>query len=480
MFVFGLAAGFRDGAPNVERLRSLMDGFPLPAPDGRRSASAPHAAAAVDRWVVVKRDEGVAASWDPERNLLFVGDVRLYNRRELAAELDHPSSHLQACADLELARIAYLKWGASSPGHLVGDFAFAAWDEQARTLFIARDHFGVRPLYYRLLSDGAVVASAIDQILTIVGRPLDEINHERIFDTFTRRARDVRQTYFRGITRVAPGCSLLIERGKVQETRFWKVPKPPSGSISYQENCERLRAAFRRAVADRLESDHPIVAHSSGGFDASTILMVADEIYRADAGRPPLIMASAVAPGYPSDESHYIDAVGRRVCFEGIRWNAVGDGPASFPGVYRSAPLLRRGLAGGPRRDLELAVERGARVMLSGVLGDGLWHATGVRRDMVRHGRWLATLRDVLRFVPNAGTARRLESTPVLGSCRRRRPSSLPSASFGECRCRQTGWGRRCASCALRSFRGRIWQNRAGHLTSCAPHGPGSPDQRWR
>jgi hypothetical protein len=136
--------------------------------------------------------------------------------------------------------------------------------------------------------------------------------------------------------------------------------------------------------------------------------MAADEIYRREPHRPALTMASGLVRGFPCDESHYMDAVAARVSFEGLRWDVVGSDPLPFPGVYRAAPVLRRGPAGGPPRDLEIARERGARVLISGVLGDGVLYAAGVRRDMIRHGRWLRALRDILGAGLNRGTPRRI------------------------------------------------------------------------
>lgn len=394
MFVFALAAGFNDGAPNALRVRALMEGFPLTPPDGTLIATAPNGAAGVSKWMVVRRDAGVGPSWDKATGLLFAGDVRLYNRPELTAELGLSSSEPER-SDLELARLAYLRWKHESPLHLVGDFAFAAWDDDGRTLFAARDHLGIRPLYYRELADGVAVASDIRQILAIVDRPSDEVSGEQVLDWLSGEVRDLHRTFFRGIVRLLPGHRLLADARGVKESRYWMPPATPERSVSYAENCDRLRELFRRAVRDRLESDYPIVAHSSGGFDSSTIIMAADEVYRVEPHRSSLVMASATAPGFPSDESHYMDAVAAAVSFEGLRWSIVDETPLSFPGVSRAAPALRFGLAGGPRRDLEIARQRGARVLLGGLLGDDVWYAAGVLRDLVRHGRLVHLLRNL-------------------------------------------------------------------------------------
>src|SRR5206468_8865877 len=112
------------------------------------------------------------------------------------------------------------------------------------------------------------------------------------------------------------------------------------------------------------------------------------------------------ARGYASDESRYMDAVAARVSFEGVRWDVVSETPRQFPGVSRSAPVLRTGLSGGAPRDIEIAHSRGAGVLLSGMLGDDLLHAAGVLRDFVRHRRWANVLASIPRrgLVPAART----------------------------------------------------------------------------
>ena len=346
---------------------------------------------------MVRRDQQAAPSWDAARGLLFCGDVRLYNRPELFSELEVPASE-QDCPDLELARRAYLRWGDESPLHLVGDFAFAAWDDDRRTLFAARDHLGSNPLFFRKTSDGIVVASQLQQIIPLLGDPSEEIEAAKILDQLSEQVSDPSKTFFQSVVRLRPGHRLVATANNVAERRYWFPPETPDRSLSYEENLERLRQAFRRAVRDRLESDHPLVAHSSGGFDSSTILMAADEIYRSEPGRAPLVMASALTPGFACDESNYMDAVASRVSFEGVRWNVLEETSSSFPGVFGGVPSLRIGLGGGPLRDLEIARERGARVLVSGLMGDEVWYAGGVLRDFVRHGRLDVLLRHVRRW----------------------------------------------------------------------------------
>jgi hypothetical protein len=104
-------------------------------------------------------------------------------------------------------------------------------------------------------------------------------------------------------------------------------------------------------------------------------------------------MASALSPGLPSDESHLMDAVARHVRFEGHRWSVLEPSMAHFDDPSLVRPGLGRGPGGGPRADFDLARERGARVLVTGHLGDTVMCAWGLRRDMFRRARWGALVR---------------------------------------------------------------------------------------
>src|SRR5262249_30383639 len=164
--------------------------------DGRAIASAPLAAAGILRWAVVARDRRVAPIWDAERQLLFVGDVRLYDRDELGRELALGSATADA-TDAELAWRAYLRWGEDAPRHLLGDFAFVVWNARQRSIFAARDQLGVRPLYYLTNSGGAYFASDVRQLLAITPRASAEIDAQAILERFSRGRRTNGLTFFR-------------------------------------------------------------------------------------------------------------------------------------------------------------------------------------------------------------------------------------------------------------------------------------------
>jgi asparagine synthase (glutamine-hydrolysing) len=385
MFAFAFVAGGRD-SERPSQLEAMLRAWPAAPPDGEAVAAAPHAVAGIRRWEVVKRDARVVPHWDEEQRLLTAGDVRLYNRNELKTLLEVPAA--EDPTDLELARGAYRRWGRECPRHLIGDFAFVVWDDRARSLFAARDQIGVRPLYYRVGAQGLYVGSDVRQLLPTVANPIDSIDPRKMLERMCRHFCTHGLTYFSGISFLRPGHYLLVDDGKAHETRYW-LPQP-RGPIarSYEDECAELRALFRRAVEDRLDSDRPVVAHSSGGFDSSSIVMVADQLYRDRPQRPPLVTTAATVHGMPCDDSPYMDAVTRATQFENVRWSAFEDNFEDIESPSVSHPGEKRGPGGGPRTDVALARARGARALISGILGDGVLFAWAILRDLFRAGRF--------------------------------------------------------------------------------------------
>src|SRR5450631_627244 len=232
MFAFAFVAD-REGKPHTcePTVRVMLDAWPHVPAEGRSIAVSPLAGAGILRWNVVARDAGSVPMWDADRKLLFAGDVRLYNRAELIAALeldqDDPPS------DPALAFSAYIQWGAEAPLHLNGDFAFAVWDEGHRSLFAARDHMGVRPVYFRVEGERICLATDIAQILPVVRTRL-AVNAQAILVRFSGRSRTHGLTYFRDLYALPGGHRLLFDHNGVSRERYWKPPRERRG-VGYQE-----------------------------------------------------------------------------------------------------------------------------------------------------------------------------------------------------------------------------------------------------
>ncbi len=381
MSILAVVAAWADDPARRDRARRMIEPLAERAPDGRASVEAPGAALAFGKLVVSRR-QGHAAQplSDAAAGLYLVADVRIDNRDELRPTLGLPA----AATDAELVLAGYRQWGVALPDHLVGDFAFAVWDARARRLFAARDPFGVRPLYYRRLPDGALlVASDVESILA-VDPGAWKVDDQAVIDHLLSAWPSPERTFWEPIRALPAGHALLASAADCQVQRWWRPPAVPA-ILADHETCYReLRRRLRQAVADRLDADHPVLVHLSGGFDSTAIATLAGTIE----ARAPLRAVGAVYPGLGCDESLYMDAVRARLPYPTEYWDGTRPLSLDLDAPALAGPGLRTCLNDGTRGDQEIARREGARAVLSGLGGDVWQPCNESQRDYLRRGHW--------------------------------------------------------------------------------------------
>ena len=332
--------------------------------------------------------------------VVVAADVRLDDRDALCDALDIPRADRSPLADAGLVLRAWLRWGPTCPNHLLGDYAFAVWDANERALFCARDHAGVRPLYYALTRNGVVFASAVEAVLAVpeVSDALDEAT-VAAYLTGTGWNSTTR-TFFKEVRKLPPGHTLTV-KGEPPASHsariecYWHPEEtpaaPPASDDAYAEELLELMA---RAVADRLRGG-PVGTHLSGGLDSSSVAVLAARELRRQ-GRPPppafswLPALGQTAPAMAhAPEYDRIDAVCRQEDLQVFhRSPSVDDMVAmlrrdgALPGVHvhlNEEPVQR------------CAAEQGVRVLLSGWGGDeGVsYGGRGYHQQLLLRGRWL-------------------------------------------------------------------------------------------
>jgi asparagine synthase (glutamine-hydrolysing) len=207
-----------------------------------------------------------------ENRYSIVADARLDARKELVDELRRAGRN--ACSnmpDCDFLLHAYAAWGTSCVDHLLGDFSFALWDAPHRRLFCARDHFGVKPLYYANIGSLVVVSNTLNCIRQHPGVSA-RLNDLAIADFLLfDMIREPGTTSFADIQRLPPAHTLVSERGGASIRRYWALPVSEVLGHSRQSDCvSEFRELLDRAVADRLRTDRVGVL-MSGGLDSPTI-----------------------------------------------------------------------------------------------------------------------------------------------------------------------------------------------------------------
>lgn len=209
---------------------------------------------------------------------VIVYNGELYNFQELRAELETLGSRFQSRCDTEVILNAYAQWGAPSVSRFNGMFAFAIWDRQARTLFVARDRYGVKPLYYAWAGQAFVFASEVKALLRHPGISA-ALDQEGLVEYLTFQNYLSYRTLFKGVRLLPPGTHLTLAEGATTTAvpvQYWDFnfhePAAPRDDREYAEELDRL---FRQAVKRQLISDVDLGSYLSGGIDSGSITAVA-------------------------------------------------------------------------------------------------------------------------------------------------------------------------------------------------------------
>lgn len=250
-----------------------------------------------------------------EPGLTITADARVDNRDEMIAALGLRSQAREGIADSQIILAAYERWGEACSERLIGDFAFAIWDQRARRLFCARDPMGVKPFYY-FRSDRAFVFASEIKALWVVDGPVRRLNELHVANFLEGIFDDRESTFFVGVQRLpaAHCCSISSETTTAPQC-YWHLDAERELRLgSDAEYTEAFRTVFDEAVRCRVRSAFPTGSTLSGGLDSSSIACTARALareVRADA----LHTFSAVFPGLSeeerrvADESEWIDAV---------------------------------------------------------------------------------------------------------------------------------------------------------------------------
>jgi asparagine synthase (glutamine-hydrolysing) len=197
----------------------------------------------------------------------------LYNFRELASQLESAGHRFRSRSDTEVVLRAYEEWGHQCVERFNGMFAFAIWDAQRQELFIARDRFGIKPLYYARVSDRLLFASEIKALLAAGLRV--SVSPEALNEYFTFQNVYSDLTLFDGVRMLPAGHTLTVSTERMRVDRYWDLEFEPDESVSEEEWIEQIRAAFEAAVTRQIVSDVPVGSYLSGGMDSASIAAVA-------------------------------------------------------------------------------------------------------------------------------------------------------------------------------------------------------------
>jgi asparagine synthase (glutamine-hydrolysing) len=349
----GIAGIFHPSVPkpvDPARVRAMSDVLAHRGPDGSGVWTAPGIGLGHRRLSIIDLEGGAQPMLTPDGRLAISYNGEIYNFRELRSELEGRGHAFRTESDTEVILAAWRQWGPAALERLHGMFAFALYDAEADSLFLARDRLGVKPLHYAELPDGALIFAS--ELKGLLAHPLlrrspspqaveDYLAYGYVPDT---------SSLISGVKKLPAGHFLLVRRGRSvpEPTRWWDVDFTPDVKGSPEELLELMRAAVR----SRMVADVPIGAFLSGGVDSSAVVALL-----AEASRGAVETCSIGFDEADHDETRYAALVAERFATNHrSRTVAAGDfslidtladafdepfADASALGAYRVAELAR-------------------------------------------------------------------------------------------------------------------------------------------
>jgi len=268
--ILGITASGSDTEAAVERAIGTLD---RRGPDDRGRLAFPGCTLANTRLAIIDLASGHQPISDPERGTAIVLNGEIYNYRELRRTLEGLGHRFVTESDTEVILKAYGQYGQNCPAHLDGMFAFAIWDDRNQELFLARDRFGEKPLFYALDGDVLIFASEIKAILATgrVGAKLDPVSLDNYLALLYVPPW---RTIYAGIRTLEPGFSALYKNGRLTQNRYWQIRRQPL-RISRDEAAESIRDMLAQSVRSRLVADVEVGVLLSGGVDSSIVATLA-------------------------------------------------------------------------------------------------------------------------------------------------------------------------------------------------------------
>jgi asparagine synthase (glutamine-hydrolysing) len=302
---------------------------------------------------------------------LLCWDGRLDNRAELLRRLE--SKPREDRTDVALVFAAWQKWNADFLSYLIGDFALSLWDPFGKTLLLARDPFGVRPLYYFHNNDEFIWSSTLTSLLALPAIDT-EVNDEYVAGCLALYPEPA-STPYRNITAVEPGQLVTVRDRQVQKRRFWRPAENDEIRYAKDEEYEQhFRQLFREAVSCRLRSDRPVWSELSGGLDSSSIVLMADQIQADErSATPPVKTLSFVDnPSVTFFDRRFIEVVENARAHRGLHLDGGGQWIhlADPEDRFIATPLTSLCVAELHGRVWQSMKDESARVLLSGLGGD--------------------------------------------------------------------------------------------------------------
>jgi asparagine synthase (glutamine-hydrolysing) len=262
------------------------------------------------RLAIIDLSTGQQPLYNADGSVVIVYNGEIYNYQALIPELTALGHRFRTRSDTEVIVHAWESWGEACVKRFRGMFAFALWDRNRKTLFLARDRLGVKPLFYAQLASGAVVFGS--ELKSLLQHPdlTRTVDASAIEDYLALGYVPEPKTVFEGVYKLSPAHTLVIragDRALPAQREYWDVVFSPDASITEGAALDELQARLTESVSLRLISEVPLGAFLSGGVDSSAVVAT----MAALSGDP--VNTCSIAFDNPAfDEARYAAQVAQR------------------------------------------------------------------------------------------------------------------------------------------------------------------------
>ena len=265
--------GARDNAQEI--LQAMMDRIAHRGPDGQGQFLEGPVALGQRRLSIIDLEGGRQPMYNEDESLVVVFNGEIYNFQALREELTAAGHTFATRSDTEVLLHGYEQWGREMLGRLRGMFTFAIWDRRAETLFCARDHFGIKPLYYYRNEDGELLFGS--EIKSFLDHPgfRKELNEDQLSLYLSYQYSPGEDTFFRGVKKLLPAHWMEWKDGRLTVQRYWKPAFTPDEGPELADWERAISDAMKESVAAHKIADVEVGSFLSSGVDSSYMAALA-------------------------------------------------------------------------------------------------------------------------------------------------------------------------------------------------------------
>ena len=265
--------GARDNAQEI--LQAMMDRIAHRGPDGQGQFLEGPVALGQRRLSIIDLEGGRQPMYNEDESLVVVFNGEIYNFQALREELTAAGHTFATRSDTEVLLHGYEQWGREMLGRLRGMFTFAIWDRREKTLFCARDHFGIKPLYYYRSEAGELLFGS--EIKSFLDHPgfRKELNEDQLSLYLSYQYSPGEDTFFRGVKKLLPAHWMEWKDGRLTVQRYWKPAFTPDEGPSLADWERAISDAMKESVAAHKIADVEVGSFLSSGVDSSYMAALA-------------------------------------------------------------------------------------------------------------------------------------------------------------------------------------------------------------